>query len=151
MCLSLTSANLESSEKTRERRAYVCAGTATVLGEDQATRGNIYVLDVREVVAEPDDAEKSYRFREAACEDVKGAVSQLAGIGPRGFLLVAQGQKCMVRGLIEQDKLLPVAFLDTQCYVTAARVLEGEAGMAVLGDVAKGVWFIGYTVRVCTQ
>jgi cleavage and polyadenylation specificity factor subunit 1 len=58
---------------------------------------------------------------------------------------VAQGQKCLVRGLIEQDKLLPVAFLDIQCYVTSAKVLEGT-GMALLGDVAKGVWFIGYTV-----
>jgi cleavage and polyadenylation specificity factor subunit 1 len=125
----------------------VCAGTVTVLGEDQATRGHIYVLDVHEVVAEPDAAAKAYKFREAAREDVKGAVSQLAPIGPRGFLLAAQGQKCMVRGLVEKDKLLPVAFLDAQCYVTSARVLPGSAGMAVLGDVAKGVWFIGYTVR----
>ena len=147
-CLSLTVATLEASEKTRERGAFVCAGTATALGEDQAMRGRIYVLDVHEVVPEPDAPGKAYRFREAACEDVKGAVSQLAPIGPRGFLLVAQGQKCMVRGLVEKDKLLPVAFLDAQCYVTAARVLEGAAGMAVLGDVAKGVWFVGYTVRL---
>jgi cleavage and polyadenylation specificity factor subunit 1 len=146
-CLSLTVANLEASERTRDRRWFVCAGTATVLGEDQATRGNIYVLDVHEVVAAPDADGKMYKFSEVAREDVRGAVSQLAPIGPRGFLLAAQGQKCMVRGLVEKDKLLPVAFLDAQCYVTSARVLPGSAGMAVLGDVAKGVWFVGYTVR----
>jgi cleavage and polyadenylation specificity factor subunit 1 len=61
-------------------------------------------------------------------------------------LLVAQGQKVLVRGLIEQDKLLPVAFMDVQCFVTVTKVLRGT-GMILLGDIAKGLWFSGYMVR----
>lgn len=52
----------------------------------------------------------------------------------------------MVRGLKEDGSLLPVAFLDMQCYVSVVRELEGT-GLCLMGDAVKGVWFCGYTVR----
>lgn len=70
----------------------------------------------------------------------------MSGIGTQGFLLVAQAQKCMVRGLKEDGSLLPVAFLDMQCYVSVVRELEGT-GLCLMGDAVKGVWLSGYTVR----
>jgi cleavage and polyadenylation specificity factor subunit 1 len=143
--MSITVANLEVSENTHERKPFVCAGTLVVVGEDQQTRGKAYVLDVPSVVPEPDRPETGHKFKIVAKEDVKGGVTGLSGIGPQGFLLVAQGQKVLVRGLIEQDKLLPVAFMDVQCFVTVTKVLKGT-GMILLGDIAKGLWFSGYMV-----
>jgi cleavage and polyadenylation specificity factor subunit 1 len=141
----MTTANLVISESTSTRKPFLCAGTVGVFGEDQAARGKILVLDVIDVVPEPGKPETGSRFKVRAKEDVKGAVTALSEIGPQGFLLVAQGQRAMVRGLIEADKLVPVAFQDIQCFVTTAKVLKGT-GMILLGDVAKGVWLTGYTV-----
>jgi len=72
-------------------------------------------------------------------------VTAISGIGTQGFMLVAQGQKCLVRGLKEDGTLLPVAFMDMQCFVSVARELGGT-GLCLLGDAVKGVWFAGYMV-----
>lgn len=51
----------------------------------------------------------------------------------------------MVRGLKEDGTLLPVAFMDMQCYVSVAKELPGT-GMCLMADAVKGVWFTGYMV-----
>ena len=51
----------------------------------------------------------------------------------------------MVRGLKEDGTLLPVAFMDMQCFVSVVRELEGT-GLCLMGDAVKGVWFAGYMV-----
>jgi cleavage and polyadenylation specificity factor subunit 1 len=73
-------------------------------------------------------------------EEVKGTVSALCGVN--GYLLAAQGQKIMVRGLKEDQSLLPVAFMDMNCYVTVAKNL---GGLVLFGDFAKSVWFTGFS------
>ncbi|KAK8075215.1 CPSF A subunit region [Apiospora hydei] len=120
--------NLEVSESTNERKHLVVVGTAISKGEDLPIRGRILVYDVV-----------------TPREDIpRGAVTALSEIGTQGLMLVAQGQKCMVRGLKEDGSLLPVAFMDMSCYVTAVRELRGT-GLCLLADAVKGVWFTGYT------
>ena len=109
-------------------------------------KGRVYIFDIIEVVPEPDHPETHLKLKLVAKEEVKGAVTAVTEIGSEGFLLVAQGQKCMVRGLKEDGTLLPVAFIDTQCYVSVTKELKGT-GLCILADVVKGVWFAGYTVR----
>jgi cleavage and polyadenylation specificity factor subunit 1 len=145
ICLCMTVANLEWSEKTHERRPFVAVGTLVATGEDQPSRGKVHILDVIKVVPEPDRPETGLRIDVWAQEEVRGSVSALSEIGSHGFLLVVQGQKCLVRGLTEEQKLLPVAFMDIQCFITVSRVLHGT-GLFMLGDVIKGLWFAGYTV-----
>ncbi len=137
--------DLEISEITRERRLLAVVGTAIVQGEDLSPKGCIYIFDIVTVVPEPDRPETNRKLKLVVREEVKGAVTAVSSIGTQGFLLMAQGQKCMVRGLKEDGSLLPVAFMDTQCYVTVAKELKGSR-MLVLGDIAKGIWFAGYTV-----
>ncbi|KAJ5242364.1 Cleavage/polyadenylation specificity factor A subunit C-terminal [Penicillium citrinum] len=136
--------NIEVSENTHERKDLIVVGTATAKGEDIPARGCIYVFDVIEVVPEPDRPETGRKLKLIGQETVKGAVTALSGIGGQGFVIVAQGQKCMVRGLKEDGSLLPVAFMDMQCYVTVAKELRGT-GMCILGDAMKGLWFAGYS------
>ncbi|KAJ5092215.1 hypothetical protein NUU61_007085 [Penicillium alfredii] len=136
--------NMEVSENTQERRDLIVVGTAIAKGEDIPARGCIYVFDVIQVVPDPEKAETGRKLKLIGKEIVKGAVTALSGIGGQGFVVVAQGQKCMVRGLKEDGSLLPVAFMDMQCYVNVAKELKGT-GMCILGDAVKGLWFAGYS------
>ncbi|KAH7155848.1 CPSF A subunit region-domain-containing protein [Dactylonectria estremocensis] len=137
--------HLEVSEETRERRMLLAVGTAVSKGEDLPIRGRVHVYDVVTVIPEPGRPETNRRLKLIAREDIpRGGVTALSEIGSQGLMLVAQGQKCMVRGLKEDGSLLPVAFLDMSCHVASARELP-RTGLCLMADAFKGVWFAGYT------
>ncbi|KAK4229706.1 protein cft1 [Podospora fimiseda] len=143
--LCVETLNLEVSEATNERRQLIAVGTALTKGEDLPTRGHVYVYDIAEVIPQPGRPETGKKLKLIAKEDIpRGAVTALSEIGTQGLMLVAQGQKCMVRGLKEDGTLLPVAFMDMNCYVTSAKELPGT-GLCLMADAFKGVWFTGYT------
>ncbi|OCK81251.1 hypothetical protein K432DRAFT_381504 [Lepidopterella palustris CBS 459.81] len=142
--LCVKTLNLEVSENTHERKPLVAVGTAIVRGEDLATKGCIYIFEVITVVPEPGRPETNRKLRLIVKEEVKGAVTAVSEVGSQGFMIMAQGQKCMVRGLKEDGTLLPVAFLDMQCYVSVLKELN-NTGMLLMGDAFKGLWFTGYT------
>lgn len=143
MCVKIL--NLEVSEVTNERKQMVTVGTAISKGEDLAIKGRLYVYDIVNVIPEPDRPETNKRLKLIAKEEIpRGAITGVSEIGTQGFMLVAQGQKCMVRGLKEDGTLLPVAFMDMNCYVTTVKELRGT-GICVLSDAVKGVWLVGYT------
>jgi cleavage and polyadenylation specificity factor subunit 1 len=143
MCIK--SMNLEVSEETHERKELIVVGTAITKGEDIVARGCIYIFDVVDVVPQPGVPETDLRLKLIAKEEVKGAVTSLSRIGSQGFMLAAQGQKCMVRGLKEDLSILPVAFMDMKYYVNVAKELPGT-GLCILGDAMNGLWFVGYSV-----
>ncbi|KAI3340631.1 CPSF A subunit region-domain-containing protein [Ustulina deusta] len=137
--------HLEVSEATNERKHLIAVGTAISRGEDLPIKGRVLVYDIVAVIPEPGRPETDKRLKLIAKEDIpRGAVTALSEIGTQGLMLVAQGQKCMVRGLKEDGSLLPVAFMDMSCYVTAVRELRGT-GLCLMADAVKGVWFTGYT------
>lgn len=142
--LCLESINLEVSEETHERKDLIVVGTAVVKGENVTTRGNLYIFDVVDVVPDPDVPESDLKLKLITKEDVRGAVSAVCDVGSQGFLLAAQGQKTMVRGLKEDMSVLPVAFLDVRYYVHVARELPGT-GLCILGDAFSGLWLVGYS------
>lgn len=142
--LSVKVLNLEISEETHERKDLVVVGTAIVKGENITTRGNLYLFDVVDVVPEPEVPETDLKLKLITKEDVRGAVSAISGVGSQGFVLAAQGQKCMVRGLKEDMSILPVAFLDMRYYVHVAKELPGT-GLCILGDAFSGLWLVGYS------
>lgn len=142
--LCLKTINLEVSEETHERKDLIVVGTAIVKGENVTTRGNIYVFDVVDVVPQPGVPETDLKLKLVTKEDVRGAVSAVDAVGSQGFMLVAQGQKCMVRGLKEDNSILPVAFMDMRYYTKIAKELKGT-GLCILGDAFSGMWLMGYS------
>ncbi|GAQ12043.1 protein cft1 [Aspergillus lentulus] len=142
--MAVKNMDLEVSENTHERRNMIVVGTAFARGEDIPSRGCIYVFEVIKVVPDPEKPETDRKLKLIGKELVKGAVTALSQIGGQGFLIAAQGQKCMVRGLKEDGSLLPVAFMDMQCYVSVVKELKGT-GMCLMGDAVKGLWFAGYS------
>ena len=145
--LCMETVNLEISEITHERKTLLAVGTAIVKGEDLAASGSVYIFDVIDVVPEPGHPETGKMLKRISRENIKGAVTAMCEISSHGFLLVAQGQKCMARGLKEDNSLLPVAFMDMQCYVSVLKNLNGTA-MALMGDIIKGLWFSGFGVSL---
>ena len=100
MILCMKTLDLEVSEETHERRQLITVGTALAKGEDIAIKGRVYVFDVIIVVPEPGRPETNKKLKLIAKEEIpRGAVTAVSGIGTQGFMLIAQGQKCMVRGL----------------------------------------------------
>lgn len=139
--------NMEISEQTHGRKDVIAVSTTFAKGEDIAARGNIYVFDVIDVVPDPERPETNLQLKLIGKESIKGTITALSGIGGQGFLIASQGQKCMVRGLKDDGSLLPVAFIDVQCYVSVIKELKGT-GMCLIGDALKGLWFAGYSVCV---
>ena len=137
--------SLEISEHTRKAKDMAVVGTGILRGEDVTAQGVIYVFDILDVVPEPDQPETGYKLKLLSKVMEKGAVTALTHIGSEGFVLAAQGQKCLVRGLKEDHSLQPVAFLDVQGYTTVVKELRGT-GFCIIGDAAKGLWLAGYTV-----
>jgi cleavage and polyadenylation specificity factor subunit 1 len=137
--------HLEVSEETKERRMLLAVGTALTRGEDLPTRGRVQVYDIVTVIPEPGKPETNKKLKLLAKEEIpRGGVTALSEIGTQGLMLMAQGQKCMVRGLKEDGSLLPVAFLDMSCHVASVRELPGT-GLCLIADAFKGLWFAGYT------
>ncbi|RMD39906.1 hypothetical protein DV735_g5227, partial [Chaetothyriales sp. CBS 134920] len=135
---------LETSETSHDIRPLIVVGTAITRGENVVTRGNIYLFDVVSVVPHPNKPESDLRLKLITREDVRGAVTSITSIGSQGFLLAAQGQKCMVRGLREDMSILPVAFMDMRYYTHVTKELPGT-GLTILGDAYSGLWLMGYS------
>lgn len=145
LILCVETLSLEVSETTNERKRLVAVGTAVSKGEDLPIRGRVHVYDVAEVIPEPGRPETNRKLKLVVKEEIpRGAVTAICAVGTQGLMLVAQGQKCMVRGLKEDGTLLPVAFMDMNCYVTSVKELP-ETGLCLMADAFKGVWFTGYT------
>ncbi|KAE9968773.1 hypothetical protein BLS_005663 [Venturia inaequalis] len=142
--LTMKILNLVVSENNNTKKPLLCIGTAITHGEDLPTKGNVYIFDIIDVVPHPDRPETGSKLKLVCKEEVKGAVNDLSDIGTEGFLLMNQGQKVLVRGLKEDQTLLPVAFMDVQVYVSVLKALPGT-GMCLVGDALKGIWFAGYT------
>lgn len=142
--LSLKCLNIEVSEQTHERKDVIVVGTGFMRGENVVTRGMLYLFDIVDVVPHPDIPETDLKLKLITSEDVRGAVTTISPIGTQGFILAAQGQKCMVRGLREDNAILPVAFMDMRFYVSVAKELPGT-GMTILADAYSGLWLIGYS------
>ncbi|RAR15013.1 cleavage and polyadenylation specificity factor subunit a [Stemphylium lycopersici] len=93
--LCIKTLNLEVSENTHQRKDLIAVGTSIVHGEDLATKGRIRIFEVITVVPEPDRPETNKRLKLIVKDEVKGAVSAISELGTQGFMIMAQGQKCM--------------------------------------------------------
>ena len=142
--------DLEVSEITGERKRLIAVGTSVIRGEDLQNHGNIHIYEIITVVSEVGRPETNRKLKLIVKEDVKGPVTAISEIATQGYLIISQGQKCMVRGLKEDNTLLPVAFLDVQTYVSSMKTLKGT-GMALVADAVKGVWFAGFSASTSAR
>lgn len=145
VALCLEALDLETSEEVSQRKMLITVGTAIRKGEDLAIKGSVHVYDIVDVVPQPGKPETGKKLKLIARDIIpRGAVTAISEVGSQGFMVIAQGQKCMVRGLKEDGSLLPVAFLDANTHITDIKEVPGT-GLCAVSDARKGVWLVGYT------
>ncbi|KAI5959420.1 CFT1 [Candida pseudojiufengensis] len=127
-----------SLKKFKNKKEFIVIGTGKLRMEDLAANGSFKIYEIIDIIPEPGKPETNHKFKEVFQEDTRGTVTNICDLS--GRFLVAQGQKVIVRDL-QDDGVVPVAFLDTPVYVSEAKSF---GNLLILGDPLKSIWFIGF-------
>ncbi|KAI5970540.1 CFT1 [Candida margitis] len=127
-----------SLKKFKTKKEYVVIGISKLRMEDLAANGSFKIYNIIDIIPEPGKPETNHKFKEVFQEDTRGAVTSICDLS--GRFLVGQGQKVIVRDL-EDDGVVPVAFLDTPVYVSEAKSF---GNLLILGDPLKSIWLVGF-------
>ncbi|EIE79461.1 hypothetical protein RO3G_04166 [Rhizopus delemar RA 99-880] len=141
-CFSLECALLDSKQTSTGRKYYMIIGTGTLKGEDTTMKGSIRMYDIIEVVPEPDNPQTNHKFKPVLTEDVKGAVTAMCTVS--GHLAACIGSKVIVWSLEDDERLVGVAFIDVQIYVTSMSSIKN---FILIGDAQKSIWFLGFQLE----
>ncbi|CEI86533.1 hypothetical protein RMCBS344292_00972 [Rhizopus microsporus] len=141
-CFSLECALLDSKQTSTGRKYYVVVGTGSLKGEDTTMKGSIRIFDIIEVVPEPDNPQTNHKFKRILTEDVKGAVTAMCTVS--GHLTASIGSKVIVWSLEDDERLVGVAFIDVQIYVTSMSSIKN---FILIGDAQKSIWFLGFQLE----
>ncbi|ORX39210.1 cleavage and polyadenylation specific protein [Kockovaella imperatae] len=133
--LCMQSVILESSSVPTGYRDFIAVGTGFDFGEDRATRGNLYVFEVVEIVSE--GGKTSWQLVKRAKDPARNPVSSINNIN--GYLLNSNGPKMYAKGLDYDRQLMGLAFLDVNFYVTSIRVFKN---FILISDLVKSVWLV---------
>ncbi|KAK6464253.1 CPSF A subunit region-domain-containing protein [Scheffersomyces coipomensis] len=127
-----------SNKKFKSKKELITIGTGKYRIEDLSSNGSFKVFEIIDIVPEPGKPETNHKFKEMFHEDTRGAVTSICEVS--GRFLAAQGQKIIVREL-EDDGVVPVAFLDTSVYVSEAKSF---GNLVLLGDSIRSIWLVGF-------
>lgn len=125
-------------------KEYVVITTNFAYGEDVQSRGRIILLDVLDVVAEPEQPLSRFKQKEIYAEEQKGPVTALCGVN--GYIVSAIGQKVFIWGL-KGSNLVGVAFLDVQIYV---HQLSSIKDLVLVADIQRSISIIRFQEKYRT-
>lgn len=129
---------LTSEGTTSGLKGYIALSTNFCYGEDVPNRGRIWILDLIEVVPEPDRPLTKNKIKKVYCQEQKGPVTTLSHTC--GLLMSAVGQKIYLWQL-KEEQLDGVAFIDTQIYIHCAASLKN---LIIVSDVCKSISLLRY-------
>lgn len=129
---------LASEGTTSGLKGYIAISTNYCYGEDVPNRGRIWILDLIEVVPEPDRPLTKNKIKKVYCQEQKGPVTTLSHTC--GLLMSAVGQKIYLWQL-KEEQLDGVAFIDTQIYIHCATSVKN---LILVSDVCKSVSLLRY-------
>lgn len=130
--------SLASEGTTSGLKGYIALSTNYCYGEDVPNRGRIFILDLIEVVPEPDRPLTKNKIKKVYCQEQKGPVTTLSHTC--GLLMSAVGQKIYLWQL-KEEQLDGVAFIDTQIYIHCAASVKN---LILVSDVYRSVSLLRY-------
>ncbi|KAG9509182.1 Cleavage and polyadenylation specificity factor subunit 1, partial [Fragariocoptes setiger] len=119
-------------------KGYIAMSTNYCYGEDVSNRGRIWILDLIEVVPEPDKPLTRNKIKKVYCQEQKGPVTALCHVC--GLLLSVVGQKIYLWQL-KEDQLVGIAFIDTQIYIHCAMSVKN---LILISDIRKSILLYRY-------
>ncbi|KAI9146233.1 CPSF A subunit region-domain-containing protein [Paraphysoderma sedebokerense] len=137
LCVKIVS--MESKETASGRKPFLVVGTGFMKGEDVTTRGKIYMFEIITVVPEPGKPLFNHKFKLVGFEEVKGAVTCIAGIG--GHLLAGLGQKIIMYDFEDNERLQGIAFQDMNLMVNS---IATARNFILAGDLYKSASFLAF-------
>ncbi|OMJ25114.1 Cleavage and polyadenylation specificity factor subunit 1 [Smittium culicis] len=101
---SMKSLILESMQTDSGKKNFLVVGTTFVLGEDILTRGNILIFDIISIVPDPNNPQRTKKFKKIYKEELRGGVSSLESI-QNHYLIVGVGNKLFIRSFRDNENL----------------------------------------------
>jgi cleavage and polyadenylation specificity factor subunit 1 len=137
-CITLNCLNLKNNG-TDGNRIVIFVGTGIFQNEDVPTLGAWRLIDLINVVPEPDKPEAKHKMKVLSKEVSRGPVLDACGID--GRFGVIQGQRMLVRMIKNDGSAIPVAFTDTSLYSSKVKAFEN---FVLVGDSFQSLSVYGF-------
>ncbi|PKI84699.1 Cft1p [Malassezia vespertilionis] len=136
---ALHMAPLDAIDRMAGRRTFLVVGTSTNLGEDRPAKGHLYVFDIIATVPYGNESDDALQLKCLCREELRAPVTALNDLN--GYLVVATGQKLLIRSFEYMLWLVTIAFLDTAFYTTD---IQRVKNYLLLTDYHRGAYFVAY-------
>ncbi|KAI0990420.1 hypothetical protein GJ496_001342 [Pomphorhynchus laevis] len=134
----LKSVRLKSAGHRGTINEYIAMSTVYCYNEDVNARGRIILLEVIDVVPEPNQPLSRHKIKIVCEQEEKGPVTVLDCVN--GYLIGAVGQKVFLWQYKDQS-LTGIAFIDVSIYIHQLTVIKN---FIIMVDVLKGVSLIRF-------